>query len=320
MAEVPRPASVTFPAMGTDVTVRWGPATLDIAQRLISRAGQLEALLSRFIAGSEVATASQAWQSVSADTAAVLEASQRWDEATGGAFSAVLGARMRAWRDGARGTRPRDAPGVSAGGGTAVPGGIEVRRLSADGGPQRWSARVVNGERRCVDVGGIAKGYAADQLRDLAVSEGASDVLVSCGRSSIAVSGAAAMVAIASPWAGIDQFGVLRLESGSLSVSADQGVLVARGGAASHVLDPATGAPAVSDLCAVVVCGADGMACEAFSTACLVMGLDRAMELDKAHPELRTLFMTVDGRVIADPRLYVRAMPGVQARLAAWRG
>lgn len=78
------------------------------------------------------------------------------------------------------------------------------------------------------------------------------------------------------------------------------------------MIDPHTGAPALTDLCGVLVCGEDGMACEAYSTAFLGMGLDAALALDRKHSELATLFMAVDGRVFADPRMHVTTEPGVR--------
>ncbi|MFC7582091.1 FAD:protein FMN transferase [Schaalia naturae] len=297
--------------MGTLGHVSWGPAGRgegDLARRLAGRAAHLEGLLTRFDPASEVSLLDGRWRPVGEDTAAVLSSAQDLCRRTRAGFSALLGARVRAWEGAARG---EDAPGADPG---PVRGRIEV---SADAAGV--SARVVGADPRAVDLGGIAKGYAADQLRDLAQASGASDVLVSLGRSSMAVAGAAARVALASPWRGLEAFGTLVLESGSLSVSADPGTRIGPGRQRSHALDPVTGRPAVTDLCGVVVCGEDGMVCEAFSTAYLVCGLDAALAMDREHPELRSIFMTVDGRVLADPALRVAAVPGAQRRLSSAR-
>ncbi|MFT3943152.1 MAG: FAD:protein FMN transferase [Ancrocorticia sp.] len=191
-------------------------------------------------------------------------------------------------------------------------GSIEV-----DGG----RCRVIGAPPRAVDLGGIAKGYAADQLRDLAVALGAGDVLVSLGTSSMAVADSPARIGLASPWVGWERAGILTLGEGALAVSADPGTVRAGRHSElvrqrSHVLDPATGEPALTDLCCVVVCGADGMACEAYSTAYLAMGLDAALELDSEHPELSTMFLTVSGRMLASPSLRFAAARGIQEWLA----
>ncbi|GAA2181291.1 hypothetical protein GCM10009785_15590 [Brooklawnia cerclae] len=297
-------AGLTFPTMGTLGHASWTPPGLDIGRQLHDRAGRIERRLTRFRDDSEITGLSTSWSEVSDDTAAVLAASEALRAQTNGHFTALLGRQTRAWEQVAAGSRP-GVPGSSAAAG----------RIEVDGN----RARLVAAPPRSVDLGAIAKGYAADQLRDLAVGLGAEDVLIGLGGSSIAVAGEPAAIGLASPWQGWETFGTLTLASGSLSVSADPGTPIQGGRRRSHVLDPATGAPAVTDLCAAVVCGADGMACEAFSTAYLAMGLDAAMRLDLRHPELDSVFMTVDGRVLASPRLTITAKPGVQEWLRRQR-
>ena len=271
------------------------------------RADRLESLMTRFREDSEISGLTDQWQKVSPDTAAVLGAAKFYEHQTSGWFCALVGAQMRAWD--ARVAQPdhrRD--GVPATGPTR--GKIEL-----DGA---W-CRVTGAPVRAVDLGGIAKGYAADQLRDVALRAGASDVLVTLGTSSISVAGAPATIGIASPWAGWDRIGSLTLESGALAVSADPGTAIGTRRGHSHVLDPQTGQPAPTDLCGAVVCGRDGMACEAFSTAYLAMGLDAAVALDTQHPEVDSIFMTIDGRLLASPNLNVRTAPGFNAWLAEKR-
>ncbi|MFZ1382653.1 MAG: FAD:protein FMN transferase [Scrofimicrobium sp.] len=170
-----------------------------------------------------------------------------------------------------------------------------------------------------VDFGAIAKGYAADKLRNILIGMDFTDALVSLGGSSIAVAGAPAEVGISSPWHGWDRIGTLTLEFGSMSMSADPNTRIQPGRQRSHVLDPRTGEPALTDLCGVIVCGVDGMACEAFSTAYLAMGLDEALVMDQEHPEIATLFLTVGGRMLADPRLRITTVKGLSAWLDAQR-
>ncbi|MCI1747144.1 MAG: FAD:protein FMN transferase [Acidipropionibacterium sp.] len=349
MAEPPggarRPASHTFATMGTLGQVSWRPVGLRLAGELEARCRQIESRLTRFTETSEISRLTSDWEIVSSDALAVLRAAGDLQTETGGAFNALLGAQVRAWERTAAGG---PLPPVLTGEQIRVPAGKQIRVSSGDpvptgerdgleaspdaSGPATGSspaeprievdgnrARLVGAGRGAVDLGAIAKGYAADVLRDLAVDRGATDVLVSLGSSSMAVAGEPARIGLAAPWQGIDRFGVLVLESGSLSVSADPGVRLGPGMRRSHLLDSRSGIPAITDLCEVVVCGPRGMVCEAWSTAMLAMGLDAAIRADQRHPEFRTVFMTVDGRVLADPDLEITADPGVQDRLAALR-
>ena len=290
--------------MGTLGHASWSPAGLDLGDQLAGRADEIEQRLTRFSGNSEISRLTERWHAVSQDTAAVLRAADLLSVRTNGWFSPLLGAQVKAWEQLATGfldsvPQPSKACG----------------RIEVDAG----RARLVDASPGSVDLGAIAKGYAADQLRDLAVVQGAGDVLISLGGSPIALAGAPAIIGLSSPWQGWDSFGTLDLVSGALSVSADPGTRIRRGRQRSHLLDPTTGSPAMTDLCAAIVCGADAMVCEAFSSAYLAMGLDAALLLDQTQPEIDTIFMTVDGRVLASPRLSIKANPGVQDWLRGQR-
>lgn len=326
--------------MGTLCRIAWAGECPDLEEAVRERADRLESLMTRFREDSEISGLTDQWQKVSPDTAAVLGAAKFYEHQTSGWFCALVGAQMRVWdrrvavyADGGEAASVAEWGGARAvplmeqsnGGGTTQPNGALATaehgahgargRIELDG---HW-CRVNGAPARAVDLGGIAKGYAADQLRDVALRAGASDVLVTLGTSSISVAGAPATIGIASPWAGWDRIGSLTLESGALAVSADPGTAIGTRRGHSHVLDPQTGQPAPTDLCGAVVCGRDGMACEAFSTAYLAMGLDAAVALDTQHPEVDSIFMTIDGRLLASPNLNVRTAPGFNAWLAEKR-
>ena len=331
--------SFTFPTMGTMGRVSWSGAVDDeeLFPAIVTRVHEIEARLTRFREDSEISQLDGQWREVSEDTAAVMAAARTHQADTGGYFSALMGAQMRSWAEIASAASSADSAGIESDHGTntaraqarveAQVQAIGERSLpAAERSLYPASGTIEVDGRRCrvtgvppraVDLGGIAKGYAADQLRDLAVALGAGDVLVSLGTSSMALAGVPARIGLASPWAGWERAGVLTLTQGALAVSADPGTVRAPARQRSHVLDPATGRPAVTDLCCVVVCGADGMTCEAYSTAYLAMGLDAALELDAKHPELDTMFLTTSGRMLASPKLGFAAQQGIQAWLAA---
>jgi thiamine biosynthesis lipoprotein len=123
-----------------------------------------------------------------------------------------------------------------------------------------------------LDLGGIAKGYAADlalaALRDRCVTSG----LVDLGSSSIGAFGQSLEIQVrdperadASPWASF------RVTQGAVSTSGgDQ-----RPG---HILDPRTGRAADRVLSATVVADA-GIEADALSTALFVLGADAGLDL-----------------------------------------
>jgi thiamine biosynthesis lipoprotein len=136
--------------------------------------------------------------------------------------------------------------------------------------PGRGAVRLLHGAR--LDLGGIAKGYAADLALAALQAAGARAGLVDLGGSSLAVFGEGAAVAIADPGDRANApWGSFRLEGAALGTSgtAERG---------AHILDPRTGEPAARVLSATVV-AASGMEADALSTALFVLGRERGLAL-----------------------------------------
>ena len=90
-------------------------------------------------------------------------------------------------------------------------------------------------------------------------------------------------VGIADPNAPDQLAGTLELRDATASTSGAYQRFFDEGGTRyHHLLDPATGYPAASDLASATVVGANGARCDALSTACYVMGLDRSLDLWRA--------------------------------------
>lgn len=150
------------------------------------------------------------------------------------------------------------------------------------------------------DLGGIAKGYAAEAVRERCRIVGTLGVCVSFGSSSVTTygtksDGAAWRIALRNP--GSERhaaIGTLDLpENWSLSVSGGD----ERG---NHIRDPRTGMPADSDVLQAAVALESGMSAEAWSTALLVLGSAGLELLLRQHPAARAVLVTAE-QVIATP-------------------
>lgn len=139
-----------------------------------------------------------------------------------------------------------------------------------------------------IDVGGVAKGFAADELQNILAERGVASALLDLGGNVTAVGarpdGTPWKVGVADPAAPDQLAGALELTDATVSTSGayqrfftdDAGVL------RYHLIDPATGYPADSDLVSASVIGPNGARCDALSTALYVMGLDRALAFWRA--------------------------------------
>ncbi|MGE5541891.1 MAG: FAD:protein FMN transferase, partial [Bacillota bacterium] len=165
-----------------------------------------------------------------------------------------------------------------------------------------------------VDLGGIAKGYAADRAREIYVRRGIRSAIVDLGGDVVVVG----LGPGGSPWrVGIQHpeerqgtlVGVLRASNEAVVTSGDYERFVDTGGARyHHIIDPATGYPAQGGLTSVtVVCG-DSTLADALATAVFVLGPERGSRL------LHTLPGTGAVLVEAPPARRLHITPGLQGR------
>lgn len=155
-----------------------------------------------------------------------------------------------------------------------------------------------------VDLGGIAKGYIADRIKDYLLENGVEHALINLGGNTLAVGskydGSDYRIGIQKPFA--DEGSVIAV----LSVS-DQSV-VSSGNYERyfekdnqiyhHILDPDTGFPVQNELNQVTVISDQSTDGDALSTSCFVLGLEKGMELIRKTDHAEAVFITSDGRII----------------------
>ena len=267
-----------FRAMGTDIELL---VDADDAERALDAAEdefhRLEALLSRFRADSELSRlnatgALEAGPDLARVVALALEARER----TGGRFDpTVHDALVAAGYDR---TFEQVAAGRRAAARRAAPcgGGVAHRR--------RRASSSTPGVR--LDLGGIGKGYAAERAAELLALAG--PCLVNAG-GDIAVRGGA--LAGRRRRDGIDARARPAARSPPPAATGGAGGAAAR--ELHHLIDPATGAPAETDLLRVTVVAADAVEAEVLAKALFLAGSSAPREADAG---VACVLVTADGR------------------------
>jgi FAD:protein FMN transferase len=264
----------SFPAMGTGVEILLDAPGSERAEHALERAEEeferLEQLLSRFRPESEVSRLNRTGRlsPASPDLVRVVELALVARASTGGRFDptvhdAVTAAGYDRTFDEVSAAGPAlDSYGAPCGG--AVHVDAPAIELAA-------------GVR--LDLGGIAKGYAADRVADsLAV---AGPCLVNAG-GDLVVRGGSWLVGVAE---GI----TLELSSGAIATSGRDRRRWLRGGVElHHLIDPATGRPAQSDLMRVTVVAETAADAEVLATA-VFLG---------AEVDLPRVLVTADRRTV----------------------
>lgn len=272
---------------------------------------RLEALLSRTDPDSQVSVLNGAGgqpEAVDSEVFRLLNAAALYSDVTGGAFDITV------------------APVVSAWGFTEdeyrVPGQAELEELLTHVGMEHVHAESTgsvwldDGTR--IDLGGIAKGYAADRIAEILRENGIPRATISLGGNVLAwgdrPDGDPWVVGIQDPRR-TDQangfVGALRLEDGFAVTSGGyQRYFEQDGKTYHHIIDPADGYPADSGLTSVTVVAdcdreaADGLPgagtmCDALSTALFVMGEEKALDFWRnSGYDFDLVLVTADGRVV----------------------
>jgi FAD:protein FMN transferase len=295
--------AMRFRAMGSDahVVVVGGRAGLadDVRRRIVD----LERRWSRFLPASEVSALNAragAAVEVSAETRLlVARAIEAW-RLTGGAFDpTVLGSLERAGysRSFELGPRPVDSQRRALVGCTDITVDASAVRLPGGTG---------------FDAGGIGKGLAADLVVEDTLADGATGVCVNLG-GDVRVAGEPPAgttwtIAIEHPWARTPLVR-LGIGGGALATSTTLRRTWDVGGQRyHHLIDPATGVPATTDLTSATVVTGQAWAAEVLAKAVLLRGRDRAFDVLDAHAD--ALVVAVDGTIAVTPGL--RAFLGDQ--------
>ena len=233
---------------------------------------------------------------------ALIETALTISDATEGAFDPTLAPVLDAWgftKDERR-----------------VPSADELKELlshtgcgkvalekTADG----WTVTLLDGAQ--LDLGGIAKGYAAGRVRTILREAGVTSAIISLGGNVAAVGkkpdGSAWTVGLQDPDNPEAYFGTVSIEDACVVTSgAYQRYFEENGVCYHHILDPHTGCPAESGLKSVSVVAKDDTLADALSTALFVMGLDAGAEFQKSSGlAFEAVFVTDDNTVWITPGL-----------------
>ena len=135
---------------------------------------------------------------------------------------------------------------------------------------------------QAIDLGGIAKGYAADEAKRILLEHNISNAIINFGGTVIAL-GEGKKVGIQNPDLKTGtSIGVLNVRNQSVVTSGwYERYFIKDGKWYHHLIDPRTGAPTDNGLCSITVVGNSAMEMDALSTAVFVLGIEEGTKLLK---------------------------------------
>ena len=267
--------------MGTMVRIklfaaneRWAKAGFRAA---FDRIAELDRIFSDYRPDSELNQLCRAAHpmKISGDLYRVLLAAQQLAEESGGAFDVTQGPVIRLWRDARRNRKLPDPQSLHK---ASARSGFRKLHLAED------RTATLDHPGMQLDLGGIAKGYAADAAIEVLDRMGIISALVAAS-GDLAFSHAPPgkrgwKIFLDAPLSRI-----LVLVDAAVSTSGDAEQYVELNGKRySHIIDPANGEALINGVTASVI-ARRGIRADALATAICVLGPERGIALVEKHPD-----------------------------------
>lgn len=301
-----------FPALGTlnSVTIRCPENQAENSAKILrdvrTMVLQLDDQLSLYKESSELSAVNRSsgirFCSVSSDTYRIFKAASAFSEITNGAFDITAGSLSLLWKKSLREKR--------------IPGFFErmtarrrtgFRNLLFSEDATASSFRVfLKKPGMIADLGGIAKGYAADRAKELIQGAGITEAIINFGGTVLTI-GSEQEIGIQNPYfsrnSGINTIGKLKVRNQAVvtSSSSEQSCSI-RGREYHHIIDPRTGCPSASGLRSVTLVGDNAMELDALATGCFVLGIEKSLPILQSR-KTGGIFIRENGAVLLTENL-----------------
>lgn len=158
-------------------------------------------------------------------------------------------------------------------------------------------------ENMGIDLGAIAKGYIADQIKEYLLSKGVKSAMINLGGNVLCVGnkpdGSPFKIGIQKPFADRNET-IATMDISDKSVVSSgiyerffeqDGVLY------HHILNPETGYPYENNLIAVTIISDKSVDGDGLSTSCFALGLEKGLELVNSLENVHAIFITNDDEI-----------------------
>jgi len=291
--------------MDTYVSIQaFGPGAKDAVSAAFDEMRRIENLTSRFIPTSDVARINEAAGGdpvkVSDETFTLLEKSRECSELSGGAFDVTIGPVVDAWGFGTETPHVPDSNVLAKA--VAL---VDFRAMELD--PASKTVRLAH-PGMSIDLGGIAKGYAADRAAAVLREHGIKHALIDAGGNIVAVGtrpdGKPWHIGIRDPRGSspTDTVGpVVEITDGAVVTSGDyERFFIENGHRYHHIFDPKTGMPADRAESATII-APTSVDADMLSTAVFVLGPVEGPKILEGLDGISAMVVDANGHLVFSP-------------------
>lgn len=294
------PIMKEFYVLGTVIQLKvYGRKAEKAIQEAITRLYEIDDKMSAFKEYSEVSqvnkNAGKLHSRVSSDTYLVIKKAVQYSKLSEGAFDPTIRPIVNLW-----GVNTKNA---------RVPGRDEINNALKLVNYEQLTLDDINNtiklnyENQCIDVGGIAKGYAADEVKNILKKNKIRSAIIDLGGNIFAYGskqdGTKWNIGIQDPFSFSGEYsGIVSVKDKSIVTSGNyERYFMKDGKRFHHIIDPRTGYPSENGVVSATIVSDYSIDGDALSTCAYVMGLDRGVELIECLEGVDAIFITEDKKI-----------------------
>ncbi|WP_352396829.1 FAD:protein FMN transferase [Aminobacterium colombiense] len=296
----PHPLEQTSYALGTILHFQiWGKDANQALEKALSRIHDIEVHMSTHDPNSDIykvnVSSGSSFVPVHEDTFYVVEKAIDYAYKSSGTFEPTIGGLVNLW---GIGTPEERLPSQEEIANAVSLIGYEEVQLDR----KNMSIRLPRSGQH-LDLGGIAKGYAADEVVAILKRKGIKSALVDLGGNIFALGtkpdSTLWNIGVQNPLEPRGQYlGVLRVSNKSVVTSGNYERFFEKDGKRyHHIFDPATGYPAESGLLSVTILSDRSIDGDALSTALFVLGKEEGLKLASSIEGVEALVVTKEKKI-----------------------
>jgi thiamine biosynthesis lipoprotein len=238
-------------------------------------------------------------QVVSTSTYFVLKKAFEYCQLTGGAFDPTIRPLVRLWNKGIEWERIPDEAAIKE----KLPL-VNFNDILFDEAEKAIKLRNKGQE---IDLGGIAKGFAAEEVRDIFIKRSIRHALIDLGGNIYALGskpdGTPWNVGIQNPFKPRGQYlGILKVKNKSVVTSGNyEKYFIKDGRMFHHIIDPRKGFPSESNIVSATIISDNSIDGDGLSTGIYILGVEKALELIESLRDIDAVLVTGDKKVFMTP-------------------
>ncbi len=228
---------------------------------------------------------------VSDDTLSLINTTLNYSEISGGAFDITIGSVSCLWdfNEGKVPTKSQIEENIK---------NVSFKKIKNEG-------KNINLGGAKIDLGGAAKGFVADKIRDYFKSRNVKNATINLG-GNIVVLGDTQDIGVKNPFADGTVATIRVKDKAVVTAGTYERKFEKDGKEYHHILNTKTGYPVDTDLASVTVISDDATKADILSTTLLIMGLNEGLSFIEKQEGIEALFITNDGEIHISSGIYCK--------------